>query len=292
MSPPKDGDPAWELGVPPGVPLRRVSSAHASPLTLRTDRWRVIFRTLPLTDPHLLSLSFPVVTLALRWSLTHPFTGSWVMMLQEGKGLDSKGQVNTPTCNSSGMPYTRATSNGRPVPWVKTQCKVTHLRAGTRWAQMVLVLFSHQVASDSFETPWATALQASLSLTLSRGLLTLVSIESVMPSSATIFSFRRMGKQHGNDDPGDSGDFGGGAWLWGYKYGLQVWERKRIVLTSLFKRGLKLPHKPSLPEWKELDLRCLVSPACLAVCCLDAFITALFRRGWRTQRYIGPQDLP
>ena len=118
MSPPKDGDPAWELGVPPGVPLRRVSSAHASPLTLRTDRWRVIFRTLPLTYPHLLSLSFPVVTLALRWSLTHPFTGSWVMMLQEGKGLDSKGQVNTPTCNSSGMPYTRATSDGRPVPWV------------------------------------------------------------------------------------------------------------------------------------------------------------------------------
>ena len=210
------------------------------------------------------------------------------MMLQEGKGLDSKRQVNTPTCNSSGMPYTRAASDGRPVPWVnpvqgdppQSWDMVSTDGAGVVQSRLTL-LRPHGLQHSRLSCP-----------SLSQGLLTLMSIESVMPSSATIFSFRRMGEQHGNDDPSDSGDFGGGAWLWGYKYGLQVWEKKRIVLISLFKSGLKLPPKPSLPEWKELDLRCLVSPACLAVCCLDAFITALFRRGWRTQRHIAPQDLP
>ena len=40
--------------------------------------------------------------------------------------------------------------------------------------------------SNSFETPWTAARQASLSITNSRSLLKLMSIESVMPSSHLI----------------------------------------------------------------------------------------------------------
>ena len=42
--------------------------------------------------------------------------------------------------------------------------------------------FSHSVVSDS-ATPWTVACQASLSITNSRSLLKLMSIESVMPST-------------------------------------------------------------------------------------------------------------
>ena len=42
--------------------------------------------------------------------------------------------------------------------------------------------FSHSVISD-FETPWTAARQASLSITNSRHLLKLMSVESVMPSN-------------------------------------------------------------------------------------------------------------
>ena len=58
-----------------------------------------------------------------------------------------------------------------------------------RWAsvsvpllEQLLLLLSHEVTSDSLR-PWTAACQASLSLTISRSLLKLVSIESVMPSS-------------------------------------------------------------------------------------------------------------
>ena len=44
------------------------------------------------------------------------------------------------------------------------------------------VQFSHSVVSD-FTTPWTPVHQASLSITNSRSLLKLMSIESVMPSS-------------------------------------------------------------------------------------------------------------
>ena len=47
------------------------------------------------------------------------------------------------------------------------------------------VQFSHSVVSDS-ATPWTTARQASLSITSSRSLLKLMSIESVMPSNHLI----------------------------------------------------------------------------------------------------------
>ena len=46
--------------------------------------------------------------------------------------------------------------------------------------------FSHSVVSRLFATPWIAAGQASLSITNSRGSLTLLSIELVMPSSHLI----------------------------------------------------------------------------------------------------------
>ena len=48
-----------------------------------------------------------------------------------------------------------------------------------------LLLFSHSVVLDSV-TPWTAARQASLSFTISRSLLKLMSIESLMPSNHLI----------------------------------------------------------------------------------------------------------
>ena len=48
------------------------------------------------------------------------------------------------------------------------------------------LLFSRSVMSDS-ATPWTVASQASLSSTLSRGLLKLMSVKLVMPSNCLIF---------------------------------------------------------------------------------------------------------
>ena len=53
------------------------------------------------------------------------------------------------------------------------------------WPLLSSVQFSCSVMSDSM-TPWTAARQASLSITNSRGLLKLMSIESVMPSSHLI----------------------------------------------------------------------------------------------------------
>ena len=49
--------------------------------------------------------------------------------------------------------------------------------------QIYLVQFSRSAVSDSV-TPWTAARQASLSITNSRSLLTLMSIESVVPSNS------------------------------------------------------------------------------------------------------------
>ena len=49
-------------------------------------------------------------------------------------------------------------------------------------ALLLLLLFSCQVESDS-GTPWTTAHQASLTLTISRSLPKFMSVESVMPSN-------------------------------------------------------------------------------------------------------------
>ena len=52
--------------------------------------------------------------------------------------------------------------------------------------QTVSVQFSRSVVSDSLPTPWIAACQASLSITNSRSLSKLMSIESVMPSNHLI----------------------------------------------------------------------------------------------------------
>ena len=50
----------------------------------------------------------------------------------------------------------------------------------------MLLLFSHSVVSQLFVTPWTAAWQTSLFITISQSLLTLMSIESVMPSNHLI----------------------------------------------------------------------------------------------------------
>ena len=49
------------------------------------------------------------------------------------------------------------------------------------------VQFNHSVESDSLQTTWTAARQASLSISNSRSLLKLMSIKSVMPSNHIIF---------------------------------------------------------------------------------------------------------
>ena len=51
---------------------------------------------------------------------------------------------------------------------------------------IILLLFSRSVVFDSFVTPCTAACQASLSFTISRSWLKLVSVESLMPSSHLI----------------------------------------------------------------------------------------------------------
>ena len=59
----------------------------------------------------------------------------------------------------------------------KGRCESATVGAG-----QVSLLFSRSVVSDS-ATPWTAAHQASMSFTISRSLLKLMSIESVMPSN-------------------------------------------------------------------------------------------------------------
>ena len=49
-----------------------------------------------------------------------------------------------------------------------------------------MLLFSHQIVSDSSRPQWIVAFQASLSLTISRSLAKFTSIASVMPSNYLI----------------------------------------------------------------------------------------------------------
>ena len=81
------------------------------------------------------------------------------------------------------VPFSRGSSQPRD----RTQ--VSHIAGGyfTNWATreaqiQYSVQFSHSVVSDS-TTPWTAARQASLSITNSRSLPKLKSIESVMPSN-------------------------------------------------------------------------------------------------------------
>ena len=68
-------------------------------------------------------------------------------------------------------------------------CVYTHTHSRGLTRTHIILLFSHQVKSDSV-TPWTAARQASLSLSISRSLYKLVSIDFVMPtisSSAALF---------------------------------------------------------------------------------------------------------
>ena len=60
-----------------------------------------------------------------------------------------------------------------------------HNVGSPRATTVSLLLFSHEVVSDS-ATPWTAARQVSLSFTISRSLLKLMSIESVMLSNHLI----------------------------------------------------------------------------------------------------------
>ena len=73
-------------------------------------------------------------------------------------------------------------------PEYDTHAKVSKLQflySKLGWWYALSVQFSRSVVSNS-ATPWVAAHQASLSITNSRSLLRLMSIESVMPSSLLI----------------------------------------------------------------------------------------------------------
>ena len=67
------------------------------------------------------------------------------------------------------------------VPWA-ILCTLKKILFELNYRKSVFVQFNHSVMSDS-ATPWTAASQASLSITNSRSLLKLLSIESVMPSN-------------------------------------------------------------------------------------------------------------
>jgi len=64
--------------------------------------------------------------------------------------------------------------------------QVTVHRVARSQMRLKQLQFSRSVKSDSFATPWTAARQASLSITNSRSLLRLISIELVMPSNHLI----------------------------------------------------------------------------------------------------------
>lgn len=100
-----------------------------------------------------------------------------------------------------------------------------------------------------------------------------------MPSSsAAIFSFRRTGEQHGNDNPGDSGDFREDLDFGVISMGCRC-ERKRNCPNKPFQKWAETPSSPhSLNGRARFKVTCFswMSGSLLPGC----FRTALFRR-WR-----------
>ena len=73
------------------------------------------------------------------------------------------------------------------IPILDISCKCKYISHHLLWLFFTEnIQFSRSVVSDSFATPWIAARQASLSITNSRSLLKLISIESVMPSNHLI----------------------------------------------------------------------------------------------------------
>ena len=105
----------------------------------------------------------------------------------EGRGLNAFGVLLGSKLVMELETMTRPSSG----PWASLRPSYKRGRAGptsSREAIALLglqssrVLFSHSVVSNS-ATPWTVARQASLSFTISQGLLKLMSIELVMPSN-------------------------------------------------------------------------------------------------------------
>ena len=72
-----------------------------------------------------------------------------------------------------------------PVSGHQGSCSTFYSAKDSPHHKEFFLLFRHQVVSDSV-TPWTAALQASLTLTISRSLPKFMSIESVMPSNHLI----------------------------------------------------------------------------------------------------------
>ena len=76
------------------------------------------------------------------------------------------------------------------ISWAYYTCAHTHSQRETNMTGLVISVQFSSVQSLSpvrlFATPWITARQASLSITISQSSLKLTSIESVMPSSHLI----------------------------------------------------------------------------------------------------------
>ena len=68
-------------------------------------------------------------------------------------------------------------NSNKKVPWIFFLSNIISVSS---------VQFSHSVMSQLFATPWTLAHQDSLSITTSWGFITLMSIESVMPSNRLI----------------------------------------------------------------------------------------------------------
>ena len=62
-----------------------------------------------------------------------------------------------------------------------TRSQIANIRLLLGESLLLLLLFNGTIGSDSLRFPWAAACQASLSFPVSRSLLKLMSIESVMP---------------------------------------------------------------------------------------------------------------
>ena len=85
------------------------------------------------------------------------------------------------------IPVLHLFCNWKFVPLNLPHIFISSLRFTLETAQVpFLLLFSHSVVSDSFETPWSVAYQASLSFSISQSLLKLMSIELMMPSNHLI----------------------------------------------------------------------------------------------------------
>ena len=101
----------------------------------------------------------------------------------------SHGQRHLVCCSPWGRKESDTTEQLTLLQGIRERCGPKNwmyiLQAGDQQLRLSSVQFSHSVVSDS-ETPWTAAHQASLSITKSRSLLKLMSMELTMPSNYLI----------------------------------------------------------------------------------------------------------